>query len=302
MDAYEVQKCLDPRSYGGDDHDSWRYWVAYNNKQLLALKLRNFEEFRVKLKEWLPRDRSHLESFLADEAHSALQQADTALIDYAITHRWSAAGPQVTPHYRERARFIWHGRDARYASVYPDRRPLADIRVEMNVVLGRLRKHLAHLHRWSNVLCQGLAAKPTVIATSTQVPREVPRLIVHPRQTEQDALNEMASRLAHPPQGHVAYVRLPTSYHKVRLTPPLQMIASSRQVDEVRARSQNLYRVDQPGAESEPPDKPEPPQQQPREGPPRISRFPRQARESDSSESEEESPSKEEGEGVERSG
>jgi hypothetical protein len=302
MDAYEVQKHLDPSIgtiYGSSEF--WCHWTAYNNKQLLALKIRDFEELRTRLKEWLGVHSSHLASFLAGEDLPAFQQADTALVDYAIRHWWSAMGPQVkAPYDRSRTQFMWHGQDARYRSHIPDERPLSDIREQMSVVLRRLREHLAYVYRWSDILCQGLAAHPTVVATSTQVPRETTRHIVHPRQTEQDALNEMASRLAHPPERHVAYVRLPTSYHKVRLAPPLQPIASSSQVDEVRARSQDLYRADQLGDESEPPDKPGPAQQQPHEPPPRITRFPRQHPEPDTSEPEE-SPSTEEGERDERS-
>ena len=301
MDAYNVQQHLDPRIgtiYGSSEF--WCHWVAYNNKQLLALKIRDFKEFRARLKEWLEVHSSHLASFLAGEDVPAFQRADAAVVEYAITNWWSAAGPQVkAPYDRSLAQFMWHGQDARYRSNIPDERPLSDIRKQMSVVLRRLREHLAYVHRWADVLCQGLAAHPTVVATSTQVPHVVPRHIVHPRQTEQDALNEMASRLAHPPERHVACVRLPTSYHKVRLAPPLQLIASSSQVDEVRARSQDLYRADQLGDESEPPDKPEPPQQPPSGGRPRITRFPSQAPKSESPEPEDESLSRKEGEGDE---
>src|SRR4029453_8347568 len=99
---------------GSESDDHWRHWVAYNNKQLLALKTRDFEEFRARLKEWLRAHNSHLAAFLAGEDLQAFHEADTAFVDYAITRRWSAGGPQGTPLYRDRPRFIWYGQGVWY--------------------------------------------------------------------------------------------------------------------------------------------------------------------------------------------
>jgi hypothetical protein len=101
--------------------------------------------------------------------------------------------------------------------------------------------------RWLLILCDGVSRKPIMVASGEQQPGT--RHIVHPRQTEQDALNEFAGKLVHP-KWYVAHVRTPQSYHRVKLAGPLASIAPPFQVDQVRKRSQEEYYA--PGDSDEP--------------------------------------------------
>ena len=125
---------------------------------------------------------------------------------------------------------------------------------ETTAAIELLRERL----RWLVVLCEGVSRDPILVTSGEQQPKMLTRHILHPRQSEQDALNEFAGKLVHPPERHVAHVRMPLSYHKVKLEAPMPFIDAA-QVDRVRERSQEEYYrpdlCDDPGERSmsEPP-------------------------------------------------
>jgi hypothetical protein len=92
-----------------------------------------------------------------------------------------------------------------------------------------------------------------VVPSGEQQPNIRTHHIVHPRQTEQDALNEFAGKLVHPPERHVAHIRMPHSYHRVKLVGPMASVAPPFQVDRVRKRSQEEYQTPDLRDEVEPP-------------------------------------------------
>jgi len=72
--------------------------------------------------------------------------------------------------------------------------------------------------------------------------------IVHPAQTQADALNEFAGRLVFPSERYVTHVRQLGEYHQVKLRPPLEGDAGDGarrpdpdQPDDIRHRSRRLY-------------------------------------------------------------
>jgi hypothetical protein len=168
--------------------------------------------------------------------------------------------------------FKWRGRHEETASTF-GRTPVTPIvftrhRAETAAAIELLRERL----RWLLILCDGVARKPIKVASGEQQPRT--RHIVHPRQAEQDALNEFAGKLVHPKR-YVAHVRMPDSYHRVKLAAPMKKIAPPSQVDEVRKRSQEEYHVPSRCGEPETPAEQElPPRQQAPGSGRRITRRP----------------------------
>jgi TraM recognition site of TraD and TraG len=140
---------------------------------------------------------------------------------------------------------------------------------ELWEILDKLRQRL----RWLWILYDGLAKDPVLIPSGEQQPRMRTRHIVHPAQTQQDALNEFAAKLVNPAEQHVAHVRMPRSYHSVKLVPPLRASAPESQVHQVRKRSQEEYHASGRCNEQEPPETPTQ-QQAPDSNPRRITRRP----------------------------
>jgi hypothetical protein len=134
-------------------------------------------------------------------------------------------------------------------------------------IIDKLRQRL----RWLWILYEGLAKDPVLIPSGEQQPRMRTRHIVHPAQPQQDALNEFAGQLVNPPEQYIAHVRMPRSYHRVKLAAPLRSIAPGHQVEEVRRRSQEEYHAPARW------DEPESPSMLPRP-PGRIGRRPRPQR------------------------
>jgi hypothetical protein len=88
------------------------------------------------------------------------------------------------------------------------------------------------------ILCEGLSADPLLVESGQQKARTRMQLVVHPRQPEQDARNELAGRLVNPSKDYVAHIRLPGSrYHEVKLSAPVSGIGNFEQLEEVRRRS-----------------------------------------------------------------
>jgi hypothetical protein len=142
-------------------------------------------------------------------------------------------------------------------------------------ILDKLRQRL----RWIWILYEGLAKDPVLIPSGEQQVRMRPTHINHPAQTQQDALNEFAGKLVHPSEQHVAHVRMPQSYHEVRLGGPKAGIGPPGQVRQVRRRSQEEYHRPDRGNKPEGPDYPHlPPQEDFGPEGPRITRRPRKQR------------------------
>lgn len=91
-------------------------------------------------------------------------------------------------------------------------------------------------------LCEGLSADPILVESGQQKPRTRIQLVVHPRQPEQDARNELAGRLVNPSKDYVAHVRLPGSrYHEVKLSAPVSGTGNFEALEQVRRRSRARY-------------------------------------------------------------
>jgi hypothetical protein len=146
-------------------------------------------------------------------------------------------------------------------------------RTETTAAIELLRERL----RWLVVLCDGVSKDPILVTSGEQQPSIRTRHILHPRQTEQDALNEFAGKLVHPPERHVAHVRMPQAYHQVKLAAPSASTAPDSQVEQVRKRSQEEYHRRDLWPEPGPPGEPElpRPEQAPGSERRRITRRPR---------------------------
>jgi hypothetical protein len=94
------------------------------------------------------------------------------------------------------------------------------------------------------VLCEKLSSDPILVPSGQEKARIRTHLVVHPRQAEQDARNELAGRLVNPPKEYLAHVRLPGSrYHEVKLSEPVSGVRDIFQLEEVRRRSRSKYTV-----------------------------------------------------------
>jgi hypothetical protein len=188
----------------------------------------------------------------------AFRQADQALQKAAMAGSWWKL-------------FKWRGgldeRGWRYASLSGTANSWYTHYVETTAAISLLRDRL----RWLLVLCDGVSRDPILVTSGEQEPRRRPHHIVHSRQNQQDALDEFAGKLVHPPERYVAHVRMPLTYHRVKLAVPLAMTDPAIQVDEVRRRSQEGYHT--PGLRGDP--EPPPRQQAPGAERRRITRRPR---------------------------
>jgi hypothetical protein len=102
--------------------------------------------------------------------------------------------------------------------------------------------------RWIVTLCDGLSAGPIIVPSGQMRSRMTTRLVVHPHQAEQDALNEFAAKLVHPRKRYVAHVRMQSDYHETKLWPPVDRgagegvrVPNPIQPDDIRTRSRELY-------------------------------------------------------------
>jgi hypothetical protein len=240
-----------------DDH-----FVAYHNSQLDKLFEPKREQFLAEFEIWIAAHMDHLAEFLAGETPTGIRDGDARMVTYAIREDWSAP-----PHHWEWTPEQW---------LRPDLEEPSAIRQSIVQRLCFIRDRLVYQHRWLSVMCEGLAADPIEVPTANQRPNMRTHIIHHGRQAEQDALNEFAAKLVHPAQRHVAHVRTPESYHRVRLAPPIPSTAPAGQVDWVRRRSQEIYHRPDLCGEPEASAKPELPSYGP-ESEPRITRRPRAA-------------------------
>jgi hypothetical protein len=118
-----------------------------------------------------------------------------------------------------------------------------------------------------DLLCEALYKEPVLVPSGEQKPRTRTRHIVHSAQTYQDALNEFASKLVHPPRRHVASARLPHTYHPVKLQPAAPGTGSAPQLVAAQDRAALYECNDKHGQEPSAVPPPPPPS--------RISRVPR---------------------------
>jgi hypothetical protein len=117
-----------------------------------------------------------------------------------------------------------------------------------------------------------------MVRTGEQQPRMRTRHIVHPAQTQQDALNDFAGNLVNPPEPYIGHIRMPQEYHQTKLHGPVSVDPDPVQIDQIRSQSRDLYRInpdedDEGGTASAP--APTPPPQGPPPPLPRIGRRPR---------------------------
>lgn len=109
----------------------------------------------------------------------------------------------------------------------------------------RRLKHEIGVHRqrlWCLLtLCDGLSNDPILVPSGQERPRKRVQVIVHPRQSEQDARNELAASLVNPSEKYVAHVKVPTNYYEVQLLEPCTIHGAGCDIAEVRRRSQELY-------------------------------------------------------------
>lgn len=98
------------------------------------------------------------------------------------------------------------------------------------------------------VLCEKLSSDPILVPSGQQKARIRTHLVVHPRQPELDARNELAGRLVNPRKEYVAHARLPGGqYHEAELSKPVSGVGDFDQLEEVRRRSQSKYAIPSPG-------------------------------------------------------
>jgi hypothetical protein len=230
------------------------FFETIQDSNLFLLLLREFGQ-QVRrhfshdhLRDWLRAHVAHLDALRSGDFIDAFRQADRTLLQYPGFY-----GADNEP--------IFFGLSQESLLKFEDYRT----RWEM---LGKLRQRL----RWLWILYEGLAKNPVRTPSGEQQPRMRTRHIVHPAQPQQDALNEFAAQLVNPPEQYVAHVRMPHSYHKVKLAPPMSATAPPFQVDQVRKRSQEEYHASGSFNEQEP----APPQQAPDSDPRRITRRPRE--------------------------
>jgi hypothetical protein len=102
------------------------------------------------------------------------------------------------------------------------------------------------------VLCEKLSSDPILVPSGQQKARIRTHLVVHPRQAEQDARNELAGRLVNPPKEYVAHVRFPGGrYHETEFSKPVSGVGDFDQLEEVRRRSQSECAIPSQGDVSE---------------------------------------------------
>jgi hypothetical protein len=88
---------------------------------------------------------------------------------------------------------------------------------------------------WQEILC--------ALNQASRRTGRITRHIVHPAQTQQDALNEFAAELVNPPKRYLAHIRMPQRYHTTRLNPPVIGEINAERIAAVRRRSQRMYRI-----------------------------------------------------------
>jgi len=162
--------------------------------------------------------------------------ADNALIAYAHSQKW------------ENIFGCWYGL-ATDSPQYDSASDCAEQEV-LNAIEQRLQ--------WIVPLCDGLSAHPITEPSGIIRPRMTTRIVVHPSQPQQDALNEFAAQLVNPQKKHVAHIRMLSGYHETKLRPPPddgegggRPVTNPHQPDDIRTRSRALYKTEQEQQASE---------------------------------------------------
>ncbi len=200
--------------------------AVYHNKQIDQLYERARDALLAELVVWRDVHASRSTELLAGEEVQAFRDADERLAAYALSHNWSG---------------LWEWRYVPQHSSSPT--ATKENRTLLTSRIADERESLRYRLRWLYPLCDGLRAEPILIATGESRPRIRPSHIVHARQTEQDALNELAARLVNPDKRYVAHVRLPVGYHEIRLSSPVEGEGDQEQLERVKDLSRRQYGV-----------------------------------------------------------
>jgi hypothetical protein len=257
--SYRVFDPRDPRvrrnSYGTARVDYW--YCCYKNQQFMRLLKKDVTEFMPLLRDWFETQVSCLNDLLSGVTPDRVQDADHWLVDYAFAHRWAGRDTWLE----------WHGQDPDPSVPQYLQKKTQNVTQEIKngiqSTLTYMREELVYWYRWLSILSDGLAEEPVRIETSNLRPKIRTRIIQHPRQPVQDAINEFTLRLVTHSTRFMAHIKQPHEYHHTKLVAQRAGTVSDESVESVRQSSQQIYallvQTPEPRSQSAGEEPPQPP-------------------------------------------